>query len=271
MVQKLENVVIMSLEEYAVIEERLSKVTILENVKDKNLFQDKIDYAQKSLEGVDLSKELSKECIKVGINSDNHEAIKSLLEMYGQKISNSTLRRLSSSEFVNQITCIWFDGDIWVSSDEMIDSELLVDLDYLKSILEKENTIFSDKFAELKEAHKNGAVIEYYNKLLKEWQVCKNFIWDENYEYRIKPEEKSGVEEFVNALCNLSDTISGKPKVGDIVKAWDNDESNFVIGVLSRIDEYWRLKGFEYGFNRAKVITPQQMQELFFGKGSNNA
>ncbi|MVZ67408.1 hypothetical protein GQF61_16255 [Sphingobacterium sp. DK4209] len=48
-----------------------------------------------------------------------------------------------------------------------------------------------DKFAELKEAHSNGAVIESIPKnWIGDWTKATNPIWDgENYEYRIKPEE----------------------------------------------------------------------------------
>lgn len=234
MVQKLENVVIMSLEEY-------NKIVGEQSLK-------------KELE-VELpsNKELVKESIKVGINPEIREELKNLLEMYGQKISNSTLRRLSSSEFVNQITCIWFDEDTWVSSDEMIDPELLVDLDYLKSILEKENTRFSEKFAELKEAHKNGAVIQFTSGGLV-WEDCENNNpkWYDNIEYRVKPEEK--------------------PQIGDVVKAWHIKEDDFAIGFLQEIDPNSLTSKYKVNhtwLSNAKVVTPQQVQELLFRKDNN--
>lgn len=50
-----------------------------------------------------------------------------------------------------------------------------------------------DKFAELKEAHKNGVVIQYKSRVDGEWCTVKNDIdlWHDVYEYRIKPEEES--------------------------------------------------------------------------------
>lgn len=46
-----------------------------------------------------------------------------------------------------------------------------------------------DKFAELKEAHKNGAVIQYRNRLTSGWTNCplSEPAWDSRNEYRIDP------------------------------------------------------------------------------------
>lgn len=47
-----------------------------------------------------------------------------------------------------------------------------------------------DKFAELKESHRNGAVIQFYNNFLKTWSdVYQNKpTWDKQEQYRIKPD-----------------------------------------------------------------------------------
>lgn len=46
-----------------------------------------------------------------------------------------------------------------------------------------------DKFAELKEAHKNGAVIQYKSELDPfEWCDTYDPNWNSNYEYRVKPQ-----------------------------------------------------------------------------------
>lgn len=50
-----------------------------------------------------------------------------------------------------------------------------------------------DKFAELKEAHKNGAVIQCRAGVDREWKDCSPVfkpVWSNRYEYRIKPEEE---------------------------------------------------------------------------------
>lgn len=114
--------------------------------------------------------------------------------------------------------------------------------------------IKQDKFAELKEAHSNGAVIESMpKKWIGDWTVATNPIWDgDNYEYRIKPEEK--------------------PKVGDVVKAW-NEESGYVFGRVKQI-EYCNKNTIGYTLHgsvtelymNAKTLTQQEAIELLFGK-----
>ena len=53
-----------------------------------------------------------------------------------------------------------------------------------------------DKFAELKEAYRNGSVIEYRHASLPNasWKINNNPAWNDNYEYRIKPEEPQSSE-----------------------------------------------------------------------------
>lgn len=117
--------------------------------------------------------------------------------------------------------------------------------------LEKE-----DKFAELKEAYKNGAVIEFFNILTKKWTVLKGEpLWISDFKYRIKPEEE--------------------PKVGDIVKAWDAKEGKLLIGTLYKKVAYsvpypFMIKLYnsidEYSFyGNAEKITKQEAIELLFG------
>lgn len=125
--------------------------------------------------------------------------------------------------------------------------QALQELDALKSKIE--GLIKPDKFAELKEAHRNGAVIEWFNKMHSRWEVPANIVWDTTAEYRVKPEEK--------------------PEVGDVVKAWDNDESDFLIGYLNRIDSGTNLYPFvvsNNGFKNAKPLTKQEAIELLLGK-----
>lgn len=99
-----------------------------------------------------------------------------------------------------------------------------------------------DKFAELKESHRSGAVIQMHSPMFNEWiDVDDKNLWLPLRQYRIKPEEK--------------------PKVGDVVKAWDNDEGKFVVGIIKEVDEYYRLEGGNYGYSYAKKLTPQQVQD----------
>lgn len=105
-----------------------------------------------------------------------------------------------------------------------------------------------DKFAELKEAHKNGAKIQY-KELSREWQDCpdNNPRWIEFNEYRIKPEER--------------------PKVGDVCKFWDDGENKYVVSVLTKIkegDNYPYHTNFD-SFKYATTITKEEAINLLFG------
>lgn len=70
-----------------------------------------------------------------------------------------------------------------------------------------------DKFAELKKAHKNGAVIQFKSHFKPfEWIDDNNPSWSTSYEYRIKPEEKTTLDQDIRALKekypNLKFTIT---------------------------------------------------------------
>ena len=49
------------------------------------------------------------------------------------------------------------------------------------------------KHAELIKAWADGAEIEYWNQYQKQWKTASKPNWDENNEYRIKPEPKPDV------------------------------------------------------------------------------
>ena len=107
--------------------------------------------------------------------------------------------------------------------------------------------IEQDKFSELKEAHNKGAVIESMpKKWIGDWTIATNPIWDgDNYEYRIKPEEK--------------------PNVGDVVEAWNNNSSaKPVIGMLEDIhlNTHYGIGGQWY--DNAKTLTQREAIELLF-------
>ena len=110
-----------------------------------------------------------------------------------------------------------------------------------------------DKFSELKEAHRNGAVIQI-NNIYGGWSdvVDNSDLWLPNYEYRIKPEEK--------------------PKVGDVVKVWDDDEDVYLIGCITDIDisSSFPFLLYDYDwFKHAKTLTQQEAIDLLFNKGAN--
>ncbi len=104
-----------------------------------------------------------------------------------------------------------------------------------------------DKFAELKEAHKNGAVIEYKSSQTGFWHKATSPSWDNNTEYRIKPEEK--------------------PKIGDVCKFWDDDEDVYLIGCITDIDisSSFPFLIYDYDwFRNAKTLTQQEAIDLLF-------
>jgi len=65
---------------------------------------------------------------------------------------------------------------------------------------------------------------------------------------------------------------SERPKIGDVCKFWDDDENVFVISKLTRFnicgDGFCTLEDLCY--LNAKTISPQQVQDLLFGKEANN-
>jgi hypothetical protein len=112
-----------------------------------------------------------------------------------------------------------------------------------------------DKFAELKEARKKGAVIQVKN-LDGKWSDIAHPRWYAFDEYRIKPEDK--------------------PEVGNIVKAWCRNEEHYVVGNLTDIKKEYENK---YGvhilgvsdirntiyYANARTVTKQEAIELLFG------
>lgn len=115
----------------------------------------------------------------------------------------------------------------------------------------KEESI--DKFAELKEAHRNGAVIEVKSYLDGKWHETNNPSWLDNHEYRIKPEDK--------------------PKVGDVCKLWNYDERHFEISKLVRI--YKESQPYKYASSasswiNAKPITKEEAIKLLFNDEETN-
>ena len=121
-------------------------------------------------------------------------------------------------------------------------SQFEVAIDNLKQSLLEE-----DKFAELKEAHKNGAIIQTRIARTNTWVDNPRPTWSEVCEYRIKPEEK--------------------PKAGDVCKFWDTCENDSFIAKLHSISEgefpYTVYPGYS-DFMNAKPLTQQEVIDLLF-------
>lgn len=113
--------------------------------------------------------------------------------------------------------------------------------------------IEQDKFAELKEAHKNGAVIQFRNSsTFGKWlDLGRGVSWNPNNEYRIKPEEK--------------------PKVGDVVKAWDNESDAYTVGKVIEIGGIGYFLQDDLWWDNAKTLTQQEAIDLLFRKEPSNA
>lgn len=107
--------------------------------------------------------------------------------------------------------------------------------------------IKQDKFAELKEAHRNGAVIQSKVVFVDEpsiWEDVHNPTWNPKIDYRIKPEEK--------------------PKVGDVVKALDSENGYHSIGVIKHIEDWGYFLNDGMYWDNAKTLTQQEAIDLLF-------
>jgi len=101
-----------------------------------------------------------------------------------------------------------------------------------------------DKFAELKEAHKNGSKIQYEDSLGNWHDIEISKVWFKELNYRIKPEEK--------------------PKAGDVVKAWDSENGYYTIGVIKHIEDWGYFLNDGMYWDNAKTLTQQEAIELLF-------
>lgn len=130
--------------------------------------------------------------------------------------------------------------------------------DALKAI-EEAGSVEFDPFAELKSAHADGKTIQVLVSKDGWLDFNKGLCWNLPIsQYRIKPEE---------------------PKVGDVCKFWDDDESIFVIAILKSINKNGRhpfrssvpsVSPGSYQWSNAKSLTPEEATELLFGKEVKN-
>lgn len=106
-----------------------------------------------------------------------------------------------------------------------------------------------DKFAELKEAHRNGAIIQYKNWTTKYFLDCPDNLpkWDERTEYRIKPEEKPKVN----------------PRLGRKQERVILDDNNFAHEICTFHEKYKHLAPLVVRFlNKQKTTLADDIQEL---------
>lgn len=125
--------------------------------------------------------------------------------------------------------------------------QALQELDALK---EKVEGLMSceDKFAELKEAHRNGAVIQL-NSIYNGWNDVEDEadLWLPTYEYRIKPEEKP--KEWVRLGRKQSRVIL--------------DNNNHAHEICIFHEKYKHLAPLVVGFlNKQKTTLADDIQEL---------
>lgn len=103
-----------------------------------------------------------------------------------------------------------------------------------------------DRFAELKEAHKNGAVIQFKSKRPPyEWEdvAYNDPCWQDKYEYRIKPEE--GEDPYL-----WGNKIVSEPRDGAAENVFDK--------VTSSIADLLKYKNEKYGNS---ALEPMQVFE----------
>lgn len=200
----------------------------------------------------------------------NTEHEESLVEATPQEVGEALIKEAKRRGYKSGVTCIF--GDVkekrtissdliqytsW-SSPDGLDKGIVIgnDIIFTERAGEWAEIIELDKFAELKEAHRNGAVIEYRHTDKNRWEEIDTPVWNPNCQYRIKPEEE--------------------PKVGDIVKVWDAKEGKFFIGTLYKKGIYdvpypFMVKLYnsrdDYNFyGNAEKITKEEAIKLLFIK-----
>lgn len=203
------------------------------------------------------------DCISIS-DTSGHHAYHGVYSMK-EKLTESDI----SKELLLEAARRYKIGDVIKTAYEGVDCDIVIDnVDFKVFESNKESVYYTadkdafiilynegewfpieDKFAEQKEAHKNGAKIQV--KIQGSFRDDYDPSWDPKYEYRVKPENK--------------------PEKGDVCKFWDDDESIFAVGVLKNVDEddlsswYYKTNKGDW-FKNAKVLTPEEALELLYGK-----
>lgn len=90
-------------------------------------------------------------------------------------------------------------------------------------------------------------------------------LFEKSYEQQLQ-EAKKQLEHYKKEVERLEN--ESKPKLGDVVKAWQSNENDFVIGILKSVDEsvHPHYVGDSGWFKNAKKLTEQEVIDLLFKK-----
>lgn len=114
-----------------------------------------------------------------------------------------------------------------------------------------------------------GGSLEYFYPewLLSDSQPTTHIstLFEKSYEEQLQ-EAKKKLEHYKKEVERLEN--ESKPKVGDVVKAWQSNENDFVIGILKSVDEsvFPHYVGDSVWFKHARKLTEQEVIELLFNK-----
>ena len=90
-------------------------------------------------------------------------------------------------------------------------------------------------------------------------------LFEKSYEQQLQ-EAKKKLEHYKKEVERLGN--ESKPKINDICKLWNDVESDFVIGILTDIDESdfpYQVRDSAW-FKNAKKLTEQEVIDLLFKK-----
>ena len=90
-------------------------------------------------------------------------------------------------------------------------------------------------------------------------------LFEQSYEEKLQ-EAIEKLEHYKKEVERLEN--ESKPKLGDVVKAWQSNENDFVIGILKSVDEsvHPHYVGDSGWFKNAKKLTEQEVIDLLFKK-----
>lgn len=145
----------------------------------------------------------------------------------------------------------------------------------LRGITEEQAVLIKEKLRESNVVwHKSDRCIDYL--MTSEYLINNNGNWfhgsADNYPTThistlFEKSLEKELEEAETKVAELKKQIEerDKPKVGDVVKAWDGSE-RYGIGVYDGHDSYHRLKGSVYGWNNVRKLTEKEVIDLLFNK-----
>ncbi|AXF52588.1 MAG: hypothetical protein [Caudoviricetes sp.] len=145
----------------------------------------------------------------------------------------------------------------------------------LRGITEEQAILIKEKLGKNNVLwHKSNRCIEYL--MTDDYLINNNGNWyhgsADNYpttHISTLFEEKS-LEEQLNDTLKLADELKKQiedrynPKVGDVVKVWDEQNTMKALGKYRGHDGYYRIDGLSYGFDNIKKLTQQEVIDLLF-------